>query len=131
MVSNTYRIQKKSQEINVWERVSEDFLYCGLKALSVASYKRALRKFCSFAEVDNPYDLVKLEATKERTLDRIERLMVRFIRTHDQRTAQNAEDILSPKYLNIVYCSVKRWCTIKELIKSARIENFKSGSGRE
>jgi len=64
---------------------------------------------------------VKLESTKERTLDRIERLMVRFIRKHDQRTAKNPEDILSPKYLNIVYCSVKRWCTIRELIKSARM----------
>ena len=78
------------REITVWNNVYEEFLNCGLKNASAVVYTRFLWRFCKFVNVDDAYDLLKLG------LDKIEEL--------------------APKYLNVVYCSIRRWCTIKELI---------------
>ena len=95
------------REIAVWNDVYEEFLDYGLKNASAVVYTRGLWRFCKFVNVDDAYDLLKLG------LDKIEELAQQFIRLHQVK--------LAPKYLNVVYCSIRRWCTIKELIKSAKM----------
>lgn len=83
------------------------FLDHGLKESSAKVYARAFRSFCRFAKVSDPY------ALNELGIDRIEALMQRWINLKRNK--------LAPKYLNVAYCSVKRWCQIHGLIKSTKM----------
>jgi len=46
-------------------------------------------------------------------LERIEDLTADFI--------AEKRDVIAPKYLNVVYCSIKRWFYIKRMIKSTKM----------
>lgn len=94
--------QENSKEI-----ARKMFLDYGLKESSAKVYARAFRSFCRFAEVSDPYALIELG------IDRIEALMQRWI--------SQKRNKLAPKYLNVAYCSVKRWCQIHGLIKSTKM----------
>ena len=89
------------------EIAKRTFLDYGLKESSARVYARAFRSFCRFAEVSDPY------ALNELGIDVIETLMQRWINQNRNR--------LAPKYLNVAYCSVKRWCQIHGLIKSTKM----------
>jgi len=96
-----------SYQENLKEIAKRTFLEYGLKESSAKVYARAFRSFCRFAEISDPY------ALNELGIDSIETLMQKWI-------SQN-RDRLAPKYLNVAYCSVKRWCQIHGLIKSTKM----------
>lgn len=77
-----------------------------MKPLSVAAYKRSFRRFCKYAGVTP-------DQFPEIGLERIEDLMTDFI--SDNRGK------LAPKYLNVIFSAVKRWCQIQGLIKSTKM----------
>lgn len=77
-----------------------------MKPLSADVYARSLRRFCRYANI-SPSDFSTL------SLERIEDLVTDFI-------ADN-RDHLAPKYLNVVFNAVKRWCYIRCLIKSTKM----------
>lgn len=95
-----------------YKEVYEEFLDYGMKESSAQAYTRGLMRFVNWVkdtkdlDVD-PFTLLDLG------IDKIEKLTQRFIRRHQTE--------LAPKYLNIIYCSIKRWVTIKELIKSSKM----------
>lgn len=89
------------------EIAKRTFLDYGLKESSAKVYARAFRSFCRFAKVSDPYTLNELG------IDRIEALMQKWINQNRSR--------LAPKYLNVAYCAVKRWCQIHGLIKSTKM----------
>jgi hypothetical protein len=99
---NTHFYRKNSKEI-----AERAFLRYGLKESSVEVYSSALTSFCEFAGVTNPCGLNELG------IDSIEILMQQWINQNRNR--------LSPKFLNVTYCSVKRWCQIHGLIKSTKM----------
>jgi len=107
VVSNTYLIQEFSQEIDLWKRVYQDFIYYGLKDSSAEVYRNRLRFFCQWAGVDDAYCLLELG------LKRIEEITQAFIRRFRGKMA--------PKSLNQYYCAVKRWSQIKGLVKSTKM----------
>lgn len=83
------------------------FLDYDLKDNSARIYASTLTYFCEFAKVSDPYELNGLD------IDKIESLMQQWINQNRNR--------LSPKHLNVTYCSVKRWCQIHGLIKSTKM----------
>jgi len=78
-----------------------------LKESSAKAYASAITSFWEFAKVSDLHGLNRLG------IDRIEALMQQWINQSRSR--------LSPKYLNVTYCSVKRWCQIHGLIKSTKM----------
>ena len=78
-----------------------------MKESSAKAYASAITSFCEFAKVSDLCELNRLG------IDRIETLMQQWINQSRSR--------LSPKYLNVPYCSVKRWCQIHGLIKSTKM----------
>ena len=70
-------------------------------------YASTLTSFCEFGGVSDPH------ALNELGIEEIESLMQKWINRNRCR--------LAPKYLNITYCSVKRWCQIRGLIKSTKM----------
>ena len=78
-----------------------------MKESSAKAYASAITSFCEFAKVSDLHGLNNLG------IDRIETLMQQWINQSRSR--------LSPKYLNVTYCSVKRWCQIHGLIKSTKM----------
>lgn len=69
-------------------------------------YARSLRRFCKYASI-NPYDFPKIG------LEKIEDLLVDFIA--DKR------EVFAPKYLNVIFNAVKRWCYIRKMIKTTKL----------
>lgn len=82
------------------------FLRYGLKKGSASSYKNNLRIFCNGARV-RPSDFAQLG------LERVEDLTADFI--------AEKRGMLAPKYLNAIYCAIKRWCHIQRMVKSTRM----------
>ena len=78
-----------------------------MKDSSAETYARALKSFCESIEVSD------LCAFNELGIDKIETLMQQWINQNRDRVA--------PKYLNVTYCAVKRWCQIHGLIKSTKM----------
>ena len=74
--------------------IKQKFRRYGLKKSSIATYTRALNRFCKKTNLTFE-DLI----TKD--LETIEDITESFIREN--------EGILSPKYLNIVYSAIKGW----------------------
>lgn len=86
--------------------IEHKFRRYGLKQSSAGVYTRGIKRFCCRYAI-NPYDFPTIG------LERIEELMTDFI-------ADN-RDTLAPKYLNIIFNAVKRWCYITKMIKSAKM----------
>lgn len=78
-----------------------------MKESSAQIYASALTSFCEFLNVADPDSLIELG------IDKIETLMQEWINENRNK--------LAPKYLNLVYCSVKRWYQIHGLIKSTKM----------
>jgi hypothetical protein len=78
-----------------------------LKPSSLDTYMSGLRTICKYANVDNPFELI------EKGLEWIEDITEEWIRAYEHE--------LSPKHLNVVYCSVKTWCKATRLIESRRM----------
>jgi hypothetical protein len=103
--TNTYSIQENSEKI-AWQRVTSAFLRYGLKEESANGYRNNIRIFCNWARVQ-PFDFARLG------LERVEDLTADFI--------AEKRGVLAPKYLNAIYCAIKRWCHIQRMMKSTRL----------
>jgi len=77
-----------------------------LKEVSGETYRNNLRIFCNWAQI-TPIDFAELG------LECIEDITADFIVAK--------RDILAPKFLNGIYCAVKRWCYIQKMIKSTKM----------
>lgn len=95
-----------------WQNVFKQFRRYGLKESSAQSYERGLRRFCKYVEKETGNPL-KPNDFPTLGLEKIEDLMTDFI-------ADN-RDVLAPKYLNVIFNSVKRWCYIIKMIKSTKM----------
>ena len=91
---NFYR--KNSDKIANWRLTFN-------KSSSAEIYECALRRFCKEIDV-TPNELAR------KPLDEVEDLTEMFIHQNKGK--------LSPKYLNVVYCSIKSWCLFNKKIKN-------------
>ena len=77
-----------------------------LKRTSLIQYCHALARFCNDRQITPfDFDAVGLETIEEST--------EAFIRAN--------QEVLSPKYLNVIYNAVKSWCFCTKMIKSRKL----------
>jgi hypothetical protein len=81
-------------------------LRMNLKPSSLAAYSRGIEKFCAEYSI-NPFDFETMK------LEDIEDMTERFIMTN--------KDTLAPKYLNVIFNSIKTWCYVLRLIKNRKM----------
>ena len=104
-------VQKFCQKID-WDHVKSQFKRYRLKHSSARTYGEALQTFCLYISEQtgkpcNPYEFPKvgLELIEDWTTD--------FIADHRGK--------LAPKYLNVVFNAIKRWCYARALSQRDKI----------
>ena len=99
-----------------WQQVAHAFRRYGLKQGSADRYSRGLKCFCRYIN-QHHYTATdtKLNPDNFETfgLETIEDLTADFIADNRSR--------LSPKYLNVIFNAIKRWCYIQKMIKTTKM----------
>ncbi len=106
---NIYLIPKFSQEIKSLENWKKTFR----KPTSFHTYKHALKRLCS------EYNLTPQQMA-QRSLEEIEAMTEEFIYKYRQIDPETGLLYLSPKYLNLIYLSIQKWCLYHGVIKNRK-----------